>query len=694
MTVNTTTLVSGPVYGDGLTTHFEFSFPLLDPAHVVVTMIAANGFKMILAQGDDYTVTLNPDQENNPGGAVDYPGSNGPLAMDESLLIQRVVDLLQTTDLRSQITYSPELTEQALDKLTMMVQQTNRALVTTEAAKVAVLGSSEVVFPWRETWVDHINGALAVEGVNVVFNHTGAGAITYQYALNRADPLTGQTYAEFTSQSNPDAIIVELGINDAILGLGGRSQTEMIADAQALFGYFRVHNPDSLLIYSRLVPYDEERHSRKPIERIKKKYCVPVMHETSTQPGESGLYTSEYEEVDKLLSPRMQERLRDWKALDAECRSLADVVINTNYFRPARLGLLSHDRYHPNSWGHYFIMSRVWEALQTNSTIRETLPALKNIRKLGDFTDFDLLWSSAIKLDIGRDGYDVDTKYLSGREYPMWLNVYGDTNLIYNIKYWANEQRPTIGLTETIDRSKDDLFLVVLNNLWPDYEISTKLWLDGVSEPSNWNRNNPPTLVSATGAHISSLQNIGLAAGSWHIKYRIGNDVFGPFDVEVQGNYPQPARIVDIVSLIRTESMQLLGGGWHNIPFTNTVTIREIDEAPSTVITGESDGAVTIVDQQGYSSFKLRGFCTINATDIGQYQLSFSRAPAGQSHDRIVSDVVIKKSDTLESIPLSFESIWLPIQTGGETLYLTLNVPGGAEIDGSSGIGVQIELRS
>ncbi|MES9979033.1 MAG: hypothetical protein ABW107_09810, partial [Candidatus Thiodiazotropha sp. 6PLUC5] len=473
MTVNTTTLVSGPVYGDGLTTHFEFSFPLLDPAHVVVTMIAANGFKMILAQGDDYTVTLNPDQENNPGGAVDYPGSNGPLAMDESLLIQRVVDLLQTTDLRSQITYSPELTEQALDKLTMMVQQTNRALVTTEAAKVAVLGSSEVVFPWRETWVDHINGALAVEGVNVVFNHTGAGAITYQYALNRADPLTGQTYAEFTSQSNPDAIIVELGINDAILGLGGRSQTEMIADAQALFGYFRVHNPDSLLIYSRLVPYDEERHSRKPIERIKKKYCVPVMHETSTQPGESGLYTSEYEEVDKLLSPRMQERLRDWKALDAECRSLADVVINTNYFRPARLGLLSHDRYHPNSWGHYFIMSRVWEALQTNSTIRETLPALKNIRKLGDFTDFDLLWSSAIKLDIGRDGYDVDTKYLSGREYPMWLNVYGDTNLIYNIKYWANEQRPTIGLTVTINRSKDDLFLVVLNNLWPDYEIST-----------------------------------------------------------------------------------------------------------------------------------------------------------------------------------------------------------------------------
>ncbi|MES9866771.1 MAG: hypothetical protein ABW157_15665 [Candidatus Thiodiazotropha sp. LLP2] len=694
MTVNTATLASGPINGDGLTTHFEFSFPVLDPAHVVVTMIATNGLTKILTQGSDYVVSLNPDQGSSPGGAVDYPGPNGPLTSDESLLIERIVDLLQTADLRSQISYNPELTEEALDKLTMMVQQTNRNIAASEAAKVAVLGSSEVVFPWKETWVDHINGALAAEGVNVLFHHTGAGALTHQYALNNPDPLTGQNYVEFTSQANPDVIIVELGINDAILGLGGRTQAEMISDAEALYAYFKLHNPDALLIYSRLVPYDEERHSRKPIERVKKKYCVPVMHETSSQPGETGLYTSEYEEVNKLLSPLMQDRLRDWKALDAECRNLADVVINTNYFRPARLGLLSHDRYHPNSWGHYFIMSRVWEALQTNSTIRETLPALGKIRKLGDFTDFDLLWSSAIKLDIGRDGYDVDTKYLSGREYPMWLNIYGDTNLIYNIKYWANEQRPTIGLTETIDKSQDDLFIVMMNNLWPDYAISTKLWMDGASEPSGWNTNNPPTLITPTGAHVSSVQKIGLAAGTWHIKYRIGNDVFGPFDVEVQGSYPKIAKNIDIVSLIRTESIQLFGEGVHEVPFTNSVTTREIDEASSAVLTGDSDGAITIVDQQGYSYFKLRGFCTLVATGIGNYQLSFSRAPTGQSHDRSVSDAVIKNSEILESIPLSFETPWIPIQTGGEILNLTLNVPGDVEIDGSKGIGVQIELRS
>jgi lysophospholipase L1-like esterase len=693
MTVQTTSNIEGPIDGDGLTTHFEFSIPLLDPAHLSVIRMASNGVRQVLELESDYSVTLNADQSSNPGGFVDYPVSGQPLAINESLLIERRVDLLQTTDLRSQSSYSPELTERALDKLTMMVQQVNHSLASTQAAKVAVLGASEVVFPWSETWINHINGALATEGVNVLFYHTGSGALNHHLALNAPDPLTGQTYVEFTSQSNPDLIILELGINDAILGLGGRTQAEMISDAQALYAFFRTNNPDTLLAYSRLVPYDEERHGRKPIEQIKKKYCVPMMHETSTRAGEAGLYTSEYEVVDEVLSPLMQERLSNWKALDAECRRLADVVINTNYFRPARLGLLSHDRYHPNSWGHYFIMSRVWEALQTNQTIREALPELRSIRKLGDFTDFDRLWSSAIKLDAGKDGYDVDSQYLSGREYPMWLNIYGDTNLINNIKYWANEQRPVIDLTERVNKSQDDLFIVMMHNLWPDQEIATKLWRDGTAEPEGWNWNDPPALISATGSHISSLQNTPLPAGTWRIKYRVGNDVFGPFEVEVAGEYPRVARIVDIVTLIRTDVIQLQGAGWHDIPFTGAVTYREIDEAPNVVINRESDGAVIIADQQGYSRFKVSGFCTLVAEDAGQYQLTYSRSPVGLSHDRSVGDTVIKQSDLLEHIQLSFETVWLPIKTGGETLHLSLKAPGDVEIDGTRGIGLQVEVR-
>jgi hypothetical protein len=233
----------------------------------------------------------------------------------------------------------------------------------------------------------------------------------------------------------------------------------------------------------------------------------------------------------------------------------------------------------------------------------------------------------------------------------------------------------------------------MMNNLWPDYKIETKFWVEGETEPSIWNSNNPPTLVSPTGAHVSALQNSDLADGSWHIKYRIGKDVFGPFDIEVRGSYPRTAKIVDIVTLIRTDNIQLSGAGWHNLPFTDTLINREIDEAPDAVITGEGEGAVTIADLQRYSSFKVSGFCTLNAQDIGKYQLSFSRAPAGNQHNRSVGNVVMKNSDVQESLALSFESIWLPIQPGGETLFLSLNLPGDVEIDASQGIGLQIELR-
>ncbi|MEW8026195.1 MAG: hypothetical protein AB2806_00445 [Candidatus Thiodiazotropha sp.] len=542
MTVHTIVSEEGPFYGDGVTTTFPFSMSLFDSAQLRVTRITRVGITEVLTEGVDYTVNLNADQQNNPGGEVEYAGINGPLLSDEALHIRRMVDLLQLTDLQSLGDYAPAEIERSLDKLTMIAQQLSddvatlqKSLAATESVKFAVLGASETVFPWRQTWVNLIDDAFKSEGLKVDFFHSGAGALTHHLAMTQPDALTGETRVELTSESDPDVIIVELGINDAILSLGNRSQTEMIADARALYGFFRENNPRALILYSRLVPYDEEKHSQVAVENIKKKYCVPFMHQTSGMPGEANLYTSELAEVDKVISPEMQERLDNWRVLDAECQTLADASIDTNYFQVARLGLLSHDRFHPTSLGHYFIMSRVWNAFQRNATIRTAIPELNRIRILGDFTNFERLWRSVLKVDAGRDGYVVDQAFLSGFEYPMWMNIYGDTNLIYNIEYWANQQRPTIDVTDSIDKSGNDMFLVMMNDLWPNLEIETKLWIEGESEPSVWSKASPRQFTSLTGSHIGTLQNINLANGNWNIKYKVGNDVFGPFGIAVSG---------------------------------------------------------------------------------------------------------------------------------------------------------------
>ena len=133
------------------------------------------------------------------------------------------------------------------------------------------------------------------------------------------------------------------GLNDAMLNSDGRSRSQTIADAEALYAALRAGSPDAVLIYSRQTPYDEDLHGNKAVTEIKKKYCVPYIHLTSTMPGETDLFTSEDTELEKIIDPLMQERLDNWRALDAKCQGLADVVVHTNYFRPARLGLLSDE---------------------------------------------------------------------------------------------------------------------------------------------------------------------------------------------------------------------------------------------------------------------------------------------------------------------------------------------------------------
>ncbi|MET0065739.1 MAG: hypothetical protein ABW076_05290 [Candidatus Thiodiazotropha sp.] len=691
MTVNTTISSAGPYPGDGVTTRFPFDFPVLGANQLEVVRILADHSREVLRQELDYQVILNSDPHVNPGGVVDCNPESGPLGSDEFLWIERRVELLQPLDLPPDSAYPPQQIESALDRLTFMLQQQQQALDATRATRIAVLGSSEVVFPWHQTWVDHINGACEAEGLALVFQHTGAGALTHQLAMHKIDPLTDRSYVQFTREATPDAIIIELGINDAILGLGGRTRAQMIQDARDLYGYIHTYNPGVPLIYSRLVPYDEERHAGVPISQVKKKYCVPYMHQLSTQPGESDLVTSEPAELNKPLSPLMQTRLSDWKALDAECRGLADFVIDTNYFRPARLGLLSHDRYHPNAWGHYFIMSRVWEALQTDRELREALPVLKQIRRLGDFTDFDRLWHSAIKLDAERDGYEVDTDFLSGWEYPMWLNVLGDTHLIDNITFWANEQRPGIALNDVVNKSRDDLFQVMMTRLWPTREIATKLWRATASEPATWNQDVPPVKVSSSGAHIGSVQNSALPNGSWLIKYRVGRDVFGPFPIEVTGSYPRRARVVDVVSLVRQQDLELTGQGWQDISFPQVASLREIDDAPDGVIS-TPEGWIRIPPDLGYTRFRLNGFCTATASLPGRYRLGFYRDPEGYQHARGSADTCEKFTQESEPLSLVLQSAWLPIREGGEILRLTLESPGGVMLESATGVGLQVEL--
>lgn len=118
MTVNTQT-VREVLPANGLAVEFPFTFPVLDPSHIVVTLYDPDGLATLQVQNTDYTVTLA-----GVGGAVVF----GEAPLDEwEVRIERVMPVTQPTDFRNQGRFYPESHERAFDRILMLVQQARQS---------------------------------------------------------------------------------------------------------------------------------------------------------------------------------------------------------------------------------------------------------------------------------------------------------------------------------------------------------------------------------------------------------------------------------------------------------------------------------------------------------------------------------------------------------------------------------------
>ena len=120
MTISSETRKAGPYTGNGLTTSFSFAFKVFTTADVLVVRTDLSLFETVLTLNTDYSVTLNSNQDANPGGTVTLPGA---LTTGFLLTLSSQVGALQATDLTNQGGFYPSVLNTALDKLTILVQQ-------------------------------------------------------------------------------------------------------------------------------------------------------------------------------------------------------------------------------------------------------------------------------------------------------------------------------------------------------------------------------------------------------------------------------------------------------------------------------------------------------------------------------------------------------------------------------------------
>lgn len=123
MTVQSTTRKAGPFYGNGVTTVFPFSFKILKKQDLLVVHADAQGVESNLVLDSDYTVTLNADQDETPGGSFTYPKTGDPMPTSERLVAVSNAPNTQLTDLTNSGGFYPQTVEDMSDRSTIQIQQ-------------------------------------------------------------------------------------------------------------------------------------------------------------------------------------------------------------------------------------------------------------------------------------------------------------------------------------------------------------------------------------------------------------------------------------------------------------------------------------------------------------------------------------------------------------------------------------------
>lgn len=202
--------------GDNSTTVFSYTFRILDEDHIEVVLIDASGNQTVQTKTTHYTVS---GVGNSGGGNVTFLSAPSGT---ETVMLRRNTPLEQQTDYVEADIFPAETHEEALDKLTTIVQQLDEKL------------SRAVTAPNNNIITDGELGDTEIQSDYIVkVNNAGTGfeAVAFEGAL-QVDDLTEMTQSQLdktadflivwddSTSTHKKISVNSIGINFVISGAG------------------------------------------------------------------------------------------------------------------------------------------------------------------------------------------------------------------------------------------------------------------------------------------------------------------------------------------------------------------------------------------------------------------------------------------------------------------------------------------
>lgn len=124
MTIQAGNRRAGPYTGNGAQTAFVFEFKVFEDEDVTVVTLL-DGVETTEVSGSDYTVTLNSDQDNNPGGTVSFVVAP---AASAAVVITSAMEISQPAVFTNQGGFYPRVLNDSLDRQAIATQQLDEKL--------------------------------------------------------------------------------------------------------------------------------------------------------------------------------------------------------------------------------------------------------------------------------------------------------------------------------------------------------------------------------------------------------------------------------------------------------------------------------------------------------------------------------------------------------------------------------------
>lgn len=196
--------VAGPFDGNGSQTAFPFSFKVFAKTDLAVVR-TQTGTTTTLVLDSDYSVALNADQDNNPGGTITYPISGDALPSGATLTATTDLDAVQTTDIQNLGGFYPQVIEDAFDRVVMLIKQIKEQLGRSIRFPIADAGVSIGELPNR---TDRAGSVIAFDengDVTVLEPDSLLSSVAYANLITDSFRTDGAE-TEFTLSSAPGTI--------------------------------------------------------------------------------------------------------------------------------------------------------------------------------------------------------------------------------------------------------------------------------------------------------------------------------------------------------------------------------------------------------------------------------------------------------------------------------------------------------